>query len=30
VAIGISLLEGGHVGGVFVAAVFMSNIPEAM
>ena len=30
VAIGISLLEGGHIGGVFVAAVFMSNIPEAM
>jgi ZIP family zinc transporter len=30
VAIGISLLEGGHIGGVFVAAVFMSNIPEAL
>jgi zinc transporter, ZIP family len=30
VAIGISLLEGGHVGGVFVAAVFMSNVPEAL
>lgn len=30
VAIGISLLEGGHIGGVFVAAVFLSNIPEAM
>jgi zinc transporter, ZIP family len=30
VAIGISLLEGGHVGGVFVAAVFLSNVPEAM
>jgi zinc transporter, ZIP family len=29
-AIGISLLEGGHVGGVFVAAVFMSNVPEAL
>jgi zinc transporter, ZIP family len=28
VAIGISLLEGGHIGGVFVAAVFMSNIPD--
>ncbi|MGH9230931.1 MAG: ZIP family metal transporter [Acidimicrobiales bacterium] len=30
VAIGISLLGGGHVGGVFVAAVFMSNVPEAL
>jgi ZIP family zinc transporter len=30
VAIGISLLEGGHIGGVFVAAVFMSTIPEAL
>jgi ZIP family zinc transporter len=30
VAIGISLLEGGHIGGVFVAAVFLSNIPESM
>ena len=29
-AIGISLLEGGNVGGVFVAAVFLSNVPEAL
>jgi ZIP family zinc transporter len=29
-AIGISVLEGGHVGGVFVAAVFLSNVPEAL
>jgi zinc transporter, ZIP family len=29
-AIGISLLAGGHVGGVFVAAVFLSNVPEAL
>ena len=29
-AIGISLLEGGHVGGVFVVAVFLSNVPEAL
>jgi ZIP family zinc transporter len=29
-AIGISLIGGGHVGGVFVAAVFMSNVPEAL
>lgn len=29
-AIGISLLGGGHVGGVFVAAVFLSNVPESL
>lgn len=29
-AIGISLLDGGTVGFVFVAAVFLSNVPEAM
>jgi ZIP family zinc transporter len=29
-AIGISLLDGGDVGLVFVAAVFLSNVPEAL
>lgn len=29
-AIGISLIEGGAVGLVFVAAVFLSNIPEGL
>jgi zinc transporter, ZIP family len=29
-AIGISLLDGGDVGIVFVAAVFLSNVPEAL
>jgi ZIP family zinc transporter len=30
VAIGVSLIEGGAVGGVMVIAVFMSNVPEAL
>lgn len=30
VAIGVSLLEGGAVGGVMVVAVFLSNVPEAL
>ena len=30
VAIGVSLLAGGQVGWVFVAAVFLSNIPESL
>ncbi|MBB5235055.1 ZIP family metal transporter [Deinococcus budaensis] len=30
VAIGVSLLAGGKVGWVFVAAVFLSNIPESL
>jgi zinc transporter, ZIP family len=29
-AIGISLLDGGHIGVAFVAAVFLSNIPEGL
>jgi zinc transporter, ZIP family len=29
-AIGISLLAGGKVGGSFVAAVFLSNVPESL
>jgi ZIP family zinc transporter len=29
-AIGITLLDGGTVSFVFVAAVFLSNVPEAM
>lgn len=29
-AIGISLLDGGRVGIVFVTAVFLSNVPEAL
>jgi zinc transporter, ZIP family len=29
-AIGISLLESGRVGGTFVVAVFLSNVPEAL
>lgn len=29
-AIGMSLLESGRVGGSFVAAVFLSNVPEAL
>ena len=30
VAIGVSLIEGGAVSAVTVAAIFLSNIPEAM
>jgi ZIP family zinc transporter len=30
VAIGVSLIEGGAVGGVMVVAVFLSNVPEAL
>jgi ZIP family zinc transporter len=30
IAIGTSLLHGGHVSAVMVAAVFLSNIPESM
>lgn len=30
VAIGVSLIEGGSVGLVMVAAVFLSNVPEAL
>jgi ZIP family zinc transporter len=29
-AIGISLVEGGAVSGVFVLAVFLSNVPEGL
>lgn len=30
IAIGVSLLQGGHVGVVMVVAVFLSNIPESL
>jgi ZIP family zinc transporter len=30
IAIGVSLIEGGAVGGVMVVAVFLSNVPEAL
>jgi len=30
IAIGVTLLQGGHVGVVMVVAVFLSNIPEAL
>ncbi len=30
IAIGVSLIEGGVVGGVMVVAVFLSNVPEAL
>lgn len=30
IAIGVSLLQGGHVGYVMVIAVFLSNIPESL
>ena len=29
-AIGVSLIDGGSVGVTVVAAVFLSNVPEAM